>query len=161
MSKRDLNPPQNARLRRMYWAWRYPNRLRPAAVPDRRPQSVVVTSLIFLCVLGLYAYGVAHADTSSMGSVVVYALLGALFVALLFGLWTGREVARWGLMRISIPFGGLFVVAGIVLHGIVQTTGSAGWLGSVLLTVAGVIMLAGGVGTLLDSVRSWCAGRNV
>lgn len=155
--------PQIEWLRRWWRAWRFPNQLRAQDVPDQRPAGVLVTSTVFAGALLLYFYGILNiamrGDDASVGSLVVAAVIGLFFVLLLAGLWVGREVARWWLMRLGVAFGVLLVVAGYGLYELDSALGTGDGGQGLLVLLSGVVALAGGLGTLSHDVRAWCAGR--
>lgn len=163
LSRNPLDAPARKawRLHRM---WNGPQRLDPTGVPESRPQSVVVVAFVFILQMLLFApFLLTPFLSGSLPWPVIAAVcvVSAFMVLLTVGLWNGREVARWWLMRIGIGMGAIFGLAAFMnlsfaAQGLMTATAL---FGGVLTLLIGLLMLAGGLATLLPSVREWCGGR--
>ncbi|MQA04601.1 MAG: hypothetical protein GEV07_18430 [Streptosporangiales bacterium] len=92
--------------------------------------------------------------------VLVAALVALVFVALVFGVWVGREVPRWALSRIGLGIGLAVLLGGVI--GVAlwfadsDTSSVVLWL-AVLNLISGVLQISGGLLLHTGGVRAWCA----
>lgn len=137
----------------------------PRAAPPRRPAVVAVALVLYLVNAGVltasFLIGMSAADGTPWPLVFMAVVVAALFVGLVFGVWHGREVARWVLTRIGIGFGGVFFLGGVINLAVTQglDASTAVQAQGVLNLVSAALYTSGGLLLLTRGVRAWCGKR--
>lgn len=149
---------------RRYRAWAYPGALRPEAVPDTRPTVVAVATLLFtlnlvVSIAMVTAGGMSGGKGLPLPLILIAGGASLIMAALVAGVWTGRELPRWLLMRIGIGLGAMVLIGALINFSV---AGAASvWMIATMNLTSGALMLSGGLLMMVPGVKAWCGGRRI
>lgn len=130
--------------------------------PPRRPVLVGIALAAYvlnaLVMGGAFLVTVTTTGTAvPLPMIVAAVVIGLVFVALAIGVWVGRGLPRWVLIRLGLGFGVVFGMGGIINVALSVGEGMTNsMLIGVLNLMSALLLVAGGLMLLADPVRDWC-----